>query len=309
MNDPAIACRGVSRRFGSRRAVDDLTLSVPRGHIFGLLGPNGAGKTTTVRLLVGLLRPTSGSVTVLGHDPITEGEAVRSRCGVLLDTVGVYERLSAVQNLLFAARVARVPAAEQARRVEDALRRVDLWDRRHDRVSGFSRGMRQKLGLARALIADPELLILDEPTSGLDPASIVMVRDLLTALAAEAGRTIVLCTHLLDEAQRICHTVAVLQAGRLLAVGDPQHLGSQGVPTVRLTLTHMEDVDPASLPLPAGVTLTPLGGQEWRATAREAETEDLVAVLVHAGIGVRAVVPEHVSLEDAYLRLVGGTTS
>ncbi len=302
-----IVCRRVSRRFGTRLAVSDLDFSVPRGSVFGFLGPNGAGKTTTVRMLVGMLRPTGGSIEVLGQDPIAQGEAVRSRCGVMLDNVGLYERLSAYQNLLFAARVARLSPTKQRQRVEESLRRVDLWDRRSDRISGFSKGMRQKLGLARALIAEPELLILDEPTAGLDPANIVMVRELLLSLAEESGRTIFLCTHLLAEAQRICDRVAIIQTGRLLAQGNPNQLGSQGVPTVRLQLIGMDGAARAALTLPPGAELSPMGGHEWRASvSAEADTEKLVAALVNAGIGVRAVVPEQVSLEEEYLRLVGG---
>jgi ABC-2 type transport system ATP-binding protein len=258
-------------------------------------------------MLVGMLKPTAGSIEVLGHDPIAQGEAVRALCGVMLDNVGLYERLSAYQNLLFAARVARLSPTDQRRRVEDALRRVELWDRRADRIAGFSKGMRQKLGLARALISEPELLILDEPTAGLDPANIVMVRELLVSLAEESGRTIFFCTHLLAEAQRICDRVAIIQSGHLLALGDPNRLGDQGVPTVRLTLSGMDEAASSKLSLPEGAELSPIGAHEWRASVNEdADTEKLVAALVNAGIGVRAVVPERVSLEEEYLRLVGG---
>jgi ABC-2 type transport system ATP-binding protein len=167
--------------------------------------------------------------------------------------------------------------------------------------------MRQKLGLARALIAEPELLILDEPTAGLDPANIVRVRELLVSLAEESGRTIFLSTHLLDEAQRVCDRVAIIQQGRLLVVGEPNKLGTEGIPTVRLTLTGMEGGEEKALALPDGIELAPLGGREWRARMRDAaDTESLVKALVHAGIGVRAVIPEEVSLEEEYLRLVGG---
>ncbi|MGC8489426.1 MAG: ABC transporter ATP-binding protein, partial [Clostridia bacterium] len=172
---------------------------MPRGTVLGFLGPNGAGKTTTVRLMVGMLNPTEGSLRVLGLDPVTQGEGVRSRIGVVLDQVGLYDRLTAYQNLEFQARVAQMGDRDARVRIQALLERVELWDRRDDRVSGFSRGMRQKLGLARALLSDPELLILDEPTSGLDPENIVRVRELLRDLADEGRRTIFLCTHLLDE--------------------------------------------------------------------------------------------------------------
>lgn len=294
--------------FGARNAVSDLNLSVPRGSVFGFLGPNGAGKTTTVRMLVGMLRPSAGTIQVLGRDPRTEGTWIRSHAGVMLDNVGLYDRLSAEQNLEFAARVARLNPQEGRRRVEAQLKRVDLWDRRQDRVSGFSKGMRQKLGLARALIAEPELLILDEPTAGLDPSNIVMVRELLVSLAAESGRTIFLCTHLLAEAQRICDQVAIIQHGKILVIGDPQRLGAPGVPTVRLTLTGVDSTAIPHLALPDPVRLEPLGGHDWRVVlgSSEEEIETVVRVLVEAGVGVRAVIPEQVSLEEEYLRLVGG---
>ena len=308
MDAPAIECHGLSRRFGAREAVANLDFSVPRGAVFGFLGPNGAGKTTTARMMVGMLRPSGGSVRVLGRDPIADGEWVRARTGVMLDNVGLYDRLTARANLEFAARIARLPNREAHDRVDDALHRVELWDRQHDRVSGFSKGMRQKLGLARALIANPELLILDEPTAGLDPANIVMVRELLLALAAESGRTIFLCTHLLAEAQRICDRVAIIQAGRLVALGDPNALGGEGPPTFRLTLSGVDGGTSADfLNLPQGAQLSPLQGPEWRVVLREeADIEAVVAALVRAQVGIRGVIPERASLEEEYLRLVGG---
>lgn len=307
MDSQAIECRGLSRNFGERAAVSNLEFSVPRGTVFGFLGPNGAGKTTTVRMMVGMLRPSSGSVRVLGMDPAVEGEALRSRCGVMLDNVGLYDRLTAIQNLTFAAKVARLGSVEAKRRMEEALRRVDLWDRRNDRVSGFSKGMRQKLGLARALISQPEMLILDEPTAGLDPTNIVMVRELLVSLAQESGRTIFLCTHLLAEAQRICDQVAIIQGGHLLAIGDPNGLGGQGRLTFRLRLSDCNSEKMGRLGLAEEVQWKSLGGDEWRVTVTtEADIESVVASLVGAEIGVRAVIPETVSLEEEYLRLVGG---
>ena len=187
METNVISCRGLSRSFGQRTALSNLTLEVPAGSVFGFLGPNGSGKTTTVRLLLGILRPTAGEVRVFGLDPIVDGDRVRSQCGVVLDQVRLYERLTARQNLEFAARTARFPKSEISGRIDAALRRVELFDRRDDRVSGFSKGMRQKLGVARALLTEPHLLVLDEPTAGLDPENIVMLRELLLSLAQECG--------------------------------------------------------------------------------------------------------------------------
>ncbi len=281
---------------------------MPSGSVFGFLGPNGSGKTTTVRMLLGLLPPTSGTVRTLGLDPLREGTRVRAATGVLLDQVGLYDRLTAWQNLEFAGRVARLPARERRMRSEAALRRVDLWDRRAERVSGFSKGMRQKLGIARALLAEPRLLVLDEPTSGLDPVNIVMLRDILLSLAEEGRRTIFLCTHHLDEAQRICSLVGIIQAGKLVALGAPDQLGTGDRPAVRLRCTRLDGAAAASLRLPEGATLQPQSGEgEYRVElARAEDVEGVVAALVAAGAGVRAVVPERRSLEDVYLSVVGG---
>jgi ABC-2 type transport system ATP-binding protein len=302
----AVECRGLTRTFGTRAAVDGVDLEVPTGSVFGFLGPNGAGKTTTVRLILGILRPTAGSVRVLGLDPIAAGERVRAQCGVLLDQVGLYDRLTAWQNLEFAARVARIAPSHRRARIEAALERVDLADRRDERVSAFSKGMRQKLGIARALLAEPRLLVLDEPTSGLDPQNIVMLRELLLSLAQEGGRTIFLCTHLLDEAERLCDRVGIIQGGRLKAVGTPRELGRDGA-RVRLRLAPGPGVSPDALDLPGGMRLRRAGDDTWETpVADDLAVEALVAALVTAGIGVRAVVPTAESLEATYLRVVGG---
>lgn len=304
----AIVFRGVTRRFRERTAVSDLSFTIGQGSVFGLLGPNGAGKTTTVRLMLGILGPTAGEIRVLGLDPVQDGARMRSQCGVVLDQVGLYERLTAEQNLAFAARLAGMAPTGRDARIRESLERVELWDRRKDRVSGFSKGMRQKLGLARALITDPRILILDEPTSGLDPENIVLLRRILLSLAEEGNRTIVLCTHLLDEAERLCSEVAILDQGRVRATGAPRSLESGGQPTVRLVLRVPDGQTPTSALAALGpaVRLEPLGGPAWRAALDEPDgIERVIACLVAAGIGVRAAVPEEESLERAYLRLVG----
>ncbi len=310
MGEAAIVCRSVSRRFGTRTAVAELDLEIDRGSVFGLLGPNGSGKTTTVRLLLGLLSPHVGTVRVCGLDPVPDGERVRARTGVLFDQPGLYERLTAWQNLELAGRIARLDPAERRRRAEAGLRRVELWERRADRVSGFSKGMRQKLGIARALLAEPELLILDEPTSGLDPVNIKMLRDLLLGLAQEGGRTILLCTHHLDEAQRICDRVGILRNGRLVAVGTPEGLGNDGgVHAVRIHGRRLDVAAASDLALPAGAHLRLLEGDPPAARlecAGPQDVERVVAALVAAGAGLQAVVPERRSLEETYLAIVGG---
>ena len=308
MDGPALRLSGVTRTFSGRSAVQGLDLEIPAGTVFGFLGPNGAGKTTTARMLLGLLAPSSGTVRVFGMDPVKDGERVRAATGVLPDGVGLYDRLSARQNLEFAARITGLDGIRRRQAVEAALRRVELWDRRDDHVSGFSKGMRQKLGIARALLGDPRLLILDEPTSGLDPVNIVMLRDLLASLAEEGGRTIFMCTHHLDEAQRLCQLVGIIQAGHLAALGSPAELGAGAqATTVRIRCARLDPGLATTLDLPNGARLTPAGTpDEWRVEVESPERiEDVVATLVHAGAGVRAVVPEQRSLEDVYLSVVG----
>jgi len=306
--DAAILCHGLGRSFGRQHAVSDLDLTVERGSVFGFLGPNGAGKTTTVRLLLGLLPPTSGSVRVFGLDPVSSGEAVRTMTGVLLDQVGLYDRMTAWQNLEFAGRVMRMPTVTRHKRMQEVLERVALWERRNDHVSGFSKGMRQKLGLARALLGDPQLLIMDEPTSGLDPVNIKMVRDLITSLATEGGRTIFMCTHHLDEAQRICGQVGIIRSGRLVASGTPAELGAGAQDhRVRLVCSHA----PANMVWPAGVTLLSQTTVDDAAalelqTPDSATVEEVVRRLVTSGAGVREVVPLRRTLEDVYLEIVQG---
>ena len=307
MDEPAVQFRALSRSFGGRSAVSGLDLEVQAGSVFGFLGPNGAGKTTTVRMMLGLLPPSAGSVRVFGLDPVREGERVRAATGVLPDAVGLYDRLTARQNLEFGARISGLAGARRATAVDAALRRVDLWERRGDRVSGFSKGMRQKLGIARALLCEPPLLILDEPTSGLDPGNIVMLRDLLLSLVQEGGRTIFMCTHQLAEAQRICDMVGIIQAGRLVAVGSPGELGAGTRRAVRIRCSRLDARGAATLPLPPGASIGPSGNDgEWRVELERAEdVESIVAALVAAAAGVRSIVPEQRSLEDVYLSVVG----
>ena len=204
MLDCAIRCVGLTRDFRTVRAIDRLDLEVPVGSLFGFLGPNGSGKTTTIRLLLGLLEPSEGRAEVLGFDTQRDAHAIRERCGALLEHHGLYERLTAADNLEFAGRALRLPRAERRRRSEELLRTVGLWDRRHQAVEGWSRGMKQKLAIARALLSKPSLIFLDEPTAGLDPIAAVSLRDELRSLTSEADVTVFLTTHNLAEVQTVC---------------------------------------------------------------------------------------------------------
>ncbi len=228
MPDVAIRARGLTRQFSSVRALDDLTVEVPAGAVFGFLGPNGAGKTTTIRLLLDLIEPTSGSAEVLGFDTRTHGHEIRARAGALLEHSGLYERLSAEDNLRFYGRIARMPKAELDARIQELLTHLGLWDRRKDAVIKWSRGMKQKLAIARPLLHRPALVFLDEPTAGLDPVAAANLRDDLAALASRQGATIFLTTHNMTEAEKLCSLVAVIRQGKLLAVGSPNELRARG---------------------------------------------------------------------------------
>ncbi|HEX6047944.1 MAG TPA: ABC transporter ATP-binding protein, partial [Gemmatimonadaceae bacterium] len=184
-NDFAIRADGLTRDFGAVRALDSLTLDVPKGVVFGFLGPNGAGKTTAIRAFLGLIDPTAGRAEVLGFDTKRDGTAIRTRCGALLEHPGLYERLSAADNLEFYARAWHTPRRERRERIRELLTRFGLWDRRDDMVGTWSRGMKQKLGVARAVLHRPALVFLDEPTSGHDPVATAGLREDLAALAAQ----------------------------------------------------------------------------------------------------------------------------
>jgi len=228
MADLAIRTRNLTRTFGSVRALDDLSIEVPPGAVFGFLGPNGAGKTTTIRLLLSLIEATSGSAEVLGFDTRTHGADIRARCGALLEHSGLYERLSAEDNLRFYGRAAHMPKAELDARIQELLTHLGLWDRRKEAVVKWSRGMKQKLAIARPLLHRPSLVFLDEPTAGLDPVAAASLRDDLAGLATRQGSTIFLTTHNMAEAEKLCSLVAVIRQGKLLAVGSPAELRARG---------------------------------------------------------------------------------
>jgi ABC-2 type transport system ATP-binding protein len=218
----AITTDGLGRQFGDRWAVKDLDLEIEKGEVFGLLGPNGAGKTTTMRLLSCLIAPTEGTATVCGYDIGRARTEIRHRLGVMTESPGLYESLSAQQNLQFYAKLYDLSGTFAMRQIERYLKLLGLWERRKDPAGTFSKGMKQKLSIARALLHEPPVIILDEPTSALDPEGAKLVRDFIGSLKGE-GRTIILCTHNLIEAQSLCDRVAIIKK-TLLRVGTPRDL-------------------------------------------------------------------------------------
>ncbi len=302
----AIAADGLIRSFGTVRAVDGVSFEVGEGEVFGLLGPNGAGKTTLIRLLAGVLTPDAGSARVLGLDPTIDGSAVRSRCGVLTETPAVYERLTARQNLSFAADVFGVPVPDVGARVGDLLARFSLQDRADEPVAGFSKGMKQRLALARALIHDPELLFLDEPTAGLDPVASRQVHDLVGTLR-DGGRTVVLCTHHLVEAEALCDRVGVLAKGKLIALGTVRELSDRllaASPVVLSFLGPVADAVAAAVGAVPGVAVTER--EERRlllAAADDGAAADAIGAAVRAGGRVVSAGRREHTLEEVYFAL------
>lgn len=292
----------LSKKFGNRLAVNQLTLDIPPGEVFGFLGPNGAGKTTTVRMLCSLIAPSSGQASVAGYRVGEEDHAIRRNVGILTETPGLYDRLSALFNLATFARLYEV--SDVNRQVEKYLRLLGLWDRRHDPVGAFSKGMRQKLAIARALLHEPRVLFLDEPTAGLDPEASKLVRDFIAELRAE-GRTIFMCTHNLDEADRLCDRVAVFNSS-LRVVDTPQGLRRQlyGRPVV----VQLSEAAEAYL----GVVDAPYikaasaeaNSLQLQIEDPETNNPDLIRRLATAGAPIQFVREQQHSLEDIYLELI-----
>jgi ABC-2 type transport system ATP-binding protein len=221
--DPIVETTGLTKRYGALVAVNDLHLVIPRGSIFGLIGPNGAGKSTTFAMTAGLLRPTSGTLQVCGFDPIKASQEVRRRLGYMPDVLGVYDNLTVEEYLQFFAASYGIHKSSWTSLIDGLLELVELSVKRTAMVNSLSRGMKQRLSLARALVHDPEFLILDEPASGLDPRARVELRDLLRALNG-MGKTIVISSHILAELEEVCSEIAILEAGKLLASGPPRDI-------------------------------------------------------------------------------------
>jgi ABC-2 type transport system ATP-binding protein len=303
-----IVVQELRKDFRSLTAVYDMSFTVGDGEIFGLLGPNGAGKTTTVRMLAGLIAPTSGTATVNGHPLGETTQQIRAISGILTESPGLHEKLTARQNLEYYGRLYGLRGS----RLRDAVNRylgvVEMTEHADRRVGGFSKGMRQKVAIARALLHEPEVIYLDEPTSGLDPSAAKTIRDFVETLR-ELGRSIVVCTHNLDEAERLCDRIGIMR-GTLLRVDTPAGLRRHGrTATVRVELNGARGPESfigrlADLPYVTGVqakesTLV----VELKDPSHD--TPDLVKELVGAGARITSVVEDAQTLEEAYLSLVG----
>lgn len=291
---------------GIVRAVDNLSLEIPQGIVFGFLGPNGSGKTTTIRLLLGLLEPTTGSAEVFGFDTRSQSAAIREQTGALLEHTGLYERLSAYDNLEFYGRVAHLTAAQRQARIQELLSHMGLWERRSEVVGTWSRGMKQKLAIARAMIHSPKLLFLDEPTAGLDPVAAAALRDDLAGLASDHKVTIFLTTHNLTDAERLCEQVAVIRSGKLLAIGKPEELRA-GKGNTQAEI-HGSGFTPELLnqvrARPEVADLHQQNNHYVLEVRQGAEIAPIVTQLVMGGAQLEEVRKSKASLEEVFLNLV-----
>ena len=305
--DLAIEVLGLARSFGSTVVLDGVDLALESGGVFGLLGPNGAGKTTTVRILTGVLRPDrAGRVRVLGHDLPDQIDEVRPHIGVQTDT-SLYERLTGLDNLTFFARLYGMSRQDSVRAAAGLLERFGLGDRQADRVATYSKGMKQKTLIARALIADPQIVFLDEPTAGLDPEAAHELMTYIHDLSREQGRTFFITSHRLEEMESVCTKVGVLAGGRVAAQGAPAEVARALVPEVRVRVTTPPGavLDEQGIAALVGVVgLTPVdGGAIVELTSRDA-IPAVVRQIAAMPVDLLGVAQEPPTLEEAYLRLV-----
>jgi ABC-2 type transport system ATP-binding protein len=315
-----IEAQSLTRRFGTVTAVSDVSLSVPDGSILALLGPNGAGKTTTVRMLSGLLAPTEGTAIVNGYDVRRDPTAVRSAIGLVTDIPGLFEQMTLTDYLDFFGNVYGMPASDRSRRAQKLIAFFELSAHRKEKMASFSKGMKQKVALARALIHEPAVLYLDEPTSGLDPLSARSVRELILTLK-HARRSIILCTHDLDEAERLADKVALIRQGRIIACDTPDALRARasGNTLVRIefadallfALDELRDIEgliepQLSAPLPSADDSGRTQFLEYRTMQPRSVNPHVLALLIQAGAQIVSVTHEHSTLEDVYTSAMNG---
>jgi ABC-2 type transport system ATP-binding protein len=305
-----IEVQGLTKLYGTRTAIKDVSFSVPAGQVMGFLGPNGAGKSTTMRILTGYIGATSGTATVGGFDVRTQSLEVRRRVGYLPETAPLYEEMRVAPFLHFACKVRRVPPSRRAARVDAALHACGLDNRRDDVIGRLSKGLRQRVGLAQAIVHEPELLILDEPTSGLDPAQTRETRELIKRLGRE--RTVVLSSHILSEVEATCERVVIINEGRIVADGTPQRLaqrfGTGRSHEIEVTVRGEAAAVEAALRDIEGVEEVRIVGDDPEfvdaivITSRADLTEELSRALVQAGFGLQEVQTRTLSLEDIFLK-------
>jgi len=303
----AVEIQGMTKSFNGAPVLDEISFKVRKGEIFGYLGPNGSGKTTTMRIMLGLLKPTSGKALINGTEPDDSNSDLRSRIGVLLENNGLYEQLSAYQNLLYYARLYGVPRSDRVEKIEKLLEFAGLSDRRNEKTGRFSTGMKRKLRLARAMINDPEILFLDEPTSGLDPESRMIVRDLILRLSEDEGMTVFLNTHDLSEVEKVCSNAAILEGGRIRACDTIVGLRrSHDKPVLEITLADTGCAERTLSLLTSQDHVYDCERDDRRVTVtlNGESSSTVLAMLVTNGIAVEEVKNATKSLEAVYLDIM-----
>jgi ABC-2 type transport system ATP-binding protein len=296
-----VAARGLVKRYGGIVAVDEVDLTVEPGDVFGYLGPNGAGKTTSLRMLLGLIRPTSGSVRLFGRDPLADGAKALEGVAGFVEGPRFYPYLSARRNLRL---LADYDGDGAAARVDGLLELVDLHTRADDRVGGYSHGMRQRLGIAASLLRAPRLLLLDEPTTGLDPAGMRDMRALVERLAGE-GITVLLSSHLLSEVEELCNRVAIIRSGRIVYAGQLADLMATAVGGYLLGCTDLDRGRAVALAQP-GVREARVDGSTLIFSADPDTVPELTIALGEARVGITSLVPVRATLEELFLGLTEG---
>ena len=298
MNESILRAEELTKRFGRRAVVDHLSLSVERGDIFGFLGQNGAGKSTVISMMLGLVRPTEGRILMLGHDMTKHPLKALARVGAMVESPAFYDNFSGFDNLrVFAA----MSGGASRHRIEETLNLVDLLDRAHDPVRTYSHGMRQRLGIAQALLPHPEFIMLDEPTDGLDPQGIREVRLLLPRLRDELGLTILLSSHLLHEVERVCNAVAIIDAGRVLYQGAIRHLVSEAK-LIKLTVEPLEKAYELLNREPR-FSVQRNGSRLLYIKLQNECIPEVNALLVRNDIRVMELTPQRATLEDVFMQL------
>jgi ABC-2 type transport system ATP-binding protein len=303
MDDKIIKVKGLTKKYGGFTAVKDLNFSIKKGEVFGLLGPNGAGKTTTILMLLGLTEPTAGAIRVLGYNPVRQPLSIKAKTGYIPESVGFYEELTARENLIFIAKLNGLSREEATQRIESSLGRVNLLKVADQPVSTFSRGMRQRLGVADVLIKNPELIIMDEPTQGLDPELARSFLKLIEELA-DSGITILISSHLLHQAQQVCDRVGLFHQGRMVLEGDVTSLAARIFGGGYRIQIHAEstngDFTSALEELPGVVSVDFTAPNRYALVANQDLRSEAARAIVEAGGGLISLEINDFNLEDIY---------
>ncbi|HUA58172.1 MAG TPA: ATP-binding cassette domain-containing protein [Verrucomicrobiae bacterium] len=309
-SDQAISVEGISKRFGALVAVDNVSFRVPAGEIFGLLGPNGAGKSTLIRMLTTLVPPTSGTAVVAGYDIVHDPNSVRTRIGVIPQNMTSDPELTCAENLGIHARLYGMTGERRRQRTEELLEAVNLSDRANALAATLSGGMRRRLEIARGLVHDPQILFLDEPTTGLDPVSRISVWEMISHLRAQQGRTLFLTTHYMDEADRLCDRVAIVDKGRIVALDTPVALKASVPGASRIELQFDRDLPGGAAELerlPAAKSVRALGSATYRISSDRgpASAQELVELARSRNLELKSLSVQSTSLDDVFLHYTG----